>query len=153
MPSVPAARLVLALAPLCLFAACAGEQPVQTLNDRMAARLSPEIEAGKVAVQSLPDGTQVAIGDDVLFAPGSAQLDAQGQRELTYVIQALLQPAILTVTTANASDSLSGARAAAVQQYFQDHLLYPAPQPAYLPVGSAGVPAQGSTITVKLVSG
>jgi flagellar motor protein MotB len=153
MPRFPAARIAAALAPLCLFAACADTPPVQTLNDRMSARLAPEIQSGKVAVQPLADGTQVAITDDLLFPPGSAQLDAAGQRELTYVIQALLQPAILTVTMANQSDSLSGARAAAVQRYFREHLLYPAPQPAYLPVGSAGVPPQGSMITVRIVSG
>jgi hypothetical protein len=153
MPRFRAAQLALAVLPLGLLAACAGGSSVQTLNDRMSARLSPEIQTGQVSVQPLADGTQVTIQDGILFAPGSGLLAPQGQRELTYVTQALLQPAMLTVTTTNNADSLAGARAAAVQQFFTDHLLPPAPMPTYLPANTVGMTQQGSAVTITVQPG
>jgi len=151
-----ARRLVALLAPLFVVAACSWEpSSPQMLNDRMQARLAPEIAAGQVAVQPLAAGTQVAIPEQSLFSPGSAQLSDKGRSILTYVIQALLEPTMLTIQVADASDSLQGARAAAVAQYFRDHSLGQQLQPTVIgtevPVGPAGTPVQGMTITVNVV--
>jgi len=154
-----AGRCVAALAPLFLLAACAGEpSATQMLNSRMSARLAPEIEAGQIAVAPLPAGSQIAISDETLFAPGSGKLDDRGQRTLTYLIQALLEPSILTIQVNDASDSLSGARAAAVMDYFTYHrlgaqVLPSTDAPGTVPVGPVGTPVQGTTITVSVVPG
>jgi hypothetical protein len=149
------------LAPLFLVAACSGEpSSPHMLTSRMQARLSPEVESGQVAVQPLPAGTQVAISEQSLFAPGSAVLDDKGRNVLTYVVQALLEPSILSIQVADSSDSLQGARAAAVMQYFQDHQIgaqfVPTPMQdatQAVPVGAVGTPVQGLTITVSVVAG
>jgi hypothetical protein len=130
----------------------------ETQNDRMQARLAPEIASGAVVVQQTPAGTLVSIPDSTLFAPGSGVLSAEGTRVLTYVIQALLEPTLLTIQVGDASDGPQGARAAAVADYFRDHSLANQLLPVVLPtapvaVGAAGTPLQGTTIAVSVVSG
>jgi hypothetical protein len=93
----------------------------------------------------------------MLFPAGSAQLDDRGRLVLTHVIQALIEPSLVTIAVADASDSLQGARAQAVSDYFRDHMLgqqlVPGQAPAVVPVGAVGTPGQGATITVNVVSG
>ncbi len=150
--------LVAAIAPLVLLAACATEPPAPvTQNFRMENRLSPEIAAGKVTVQPTLAGTEVVIPEDTLFAPGSARLSDSGTAMLTYVVQAMLEPTILSIGVADPSDSLQGARVRAVQDYFTLHRLgaslQPTDAPVVVPVGPAGTPVPGLTITVGVVAG
>jgi flagellar motor protein MotB len=159
MTRFQAGRIVAVLAPLFLVVACSTEpSPTQTLNLRMQARLAPEIADGKVVVQPVPGGTQVAITEDSLFPVGGTQLDTRGQRVLTYFIQALLEPSILQIGVAGAPDTLQGARAQAVSQYLRDHSLgtelVPTDASAAVPVGPIGTPLPpGTVITVNIVSG
>jgi hypothetical protein len=152
-----AGRSLAMLAPLVLLAACATEPSAPVAqNDRMEARLAPEIAGGQLSVLPLADGTQVAIPDQALFQPGSAKLSDKGRFTLTYVIQALLEPSILTIGVADASDSLQVARAKTVADYFSGHSLGPqllpidAPPPV-VPVGPAGTPLQGVSVTVNII--
>jgi hypothetical protein len=128
-----------------------------TQNSRADARLAPEIASGQVVVQPLLGGTQIAIPDDMLFAPGRTQLDDRGRRVLTYVIQSLIEPTFLTIGVADASDGLQGARTQSVMDYFRNHSLgseiVPTETPAVVPVGAAGTPVQGTVITLNVVSG
>ena len=146
------------LAPLVLLAACGYDPgPVVTQNSRTDARLAPEIASGQIAVQPLVNGTQIAIPDDMLFAPGRTELDEKGRIVLTYVIQSLIEPTLLTIGVGDASDTLHGARAQAVADYFRYHSLgpqlVPTAAPQVVPVGPAGTPVQGTMITLNVVSG
>jgi hypothetical protein len=151
-------RPLAALAPLLLFAACAGEpsSPVMQ-NDRMSARLAPEITAGTVSVQPQPAGTQVAIPDQSLFSPGSGLLNDHGRMVLTYVVQALLEPTLLTIGVGDASDGPQGARTASVADYIHEHApgaqIAPVMVPGAVPVGAVGTPVPGTTITVSVAGG
>ena len=104
-----AGRFAAMLAPIALVAACSQDPaPAAVQSGRMDARLAPEIAAGQVAVQPLPNGTQVVIPDEMLFAPGRTQLDPKGTLVLTHVIQALIEPTMVTIGVADASDGLQG---------------------------------------------
>jgi hypothetical protein len=155
MTRIPVGRLVAAIAPLVLLAACAEPPAPVVQNDRMQERLSPEIAAGKVTVQPTPAGTQVVIPEDTLFLFGSAKLSESGTAMLTYVTQSMLEPTILSIGVADPSDSLQGARVRAVQDYFALHRLgaslQPTDAPVAVPVGPAGTPVPGLTITVNVV--
>ena len=152
-------RCAALLAPLFLVAACASEPSAPQMQSiRMQARLTPEIQSGKLAVQPLPNGTQIVIPEQALFAPGSATLDTSGQDVLTYVVQALLEPTIITIQVADASDSLQGARAQAVADYFRYHRLSQQVLPPTIgsqpvAVGAPGTAVQGMTITVNVMPG
>ncbi len=151
-----AGRAAVLLAPLFLVAACAGAPTAtQDLNGRLTARLAPEIQAGQVAVHPLADGSQVAIPEDSLFPPGSARLDDKGRSVLTYFIQALLEPTILTIQVADASNSLEGARAQAIIDFLRQNSLWSRVQagsaPTSVQVGAVGTPIQGVTITVNVL--
>jgi flagellar motor protein MotB len=107
-------------------------------------------------VQQLPDGSQVVLVDQSLFAAGGAQLNDGGRYVLASVIEGLLEPRLLRIEVADAqgtSPYLQNARAQAVTQYFVDYGLAPTLQPpAAQPVVPVGVPTQGTTITVHLAS-
>jgi len=156
MTRIPAGRLVAAIAPLVLLAACATEPPAPvTPNLRMQERLSPEIAGGKVTVQPTAAGTEVVIPEDTLFLFGSAKLSDSGTAILTYVTQAMLEPTILSIGVADPSDSLQGARVRAVTDYFALHRLGPSlhatDAPVAVPVGPSGTPVPGLSITVSVV--
>ncbi len=158
MKRFQAARLAAVLAPLGVIAACSTDPgPAMTQNSRMDARLAPEIASGQVAVQPLLNGTQIAIPDSMLFSPGATQLDNQGRLVLTHVIQALIEPTLVTIGVADASDGLQGGRAQSVMDYFRNHSLgqqvVPAETAPVVPVGPTGTPLQGTTITVNVIAG
>jgi hypothetical protein len=153
-----AGRFAAMLAPIALVAACSQDPaPAAVQSGRMDARLAPEIAAGQVAVQPLPNGTQVVIPDEMLFAPGRTQLDPKGTLVLTHVIQALIEPTMVTIGVADASDGLQGGRTQSVLDYFRNHALgqqvAPMEAPPVVSVGPAGTPLQGTTITVNVISG
>lgn len=169
MKRIKAGRCAARLAPLVLLGplllgGCVNSglsYAPQTQDARMQARLWPEVQSGRVVVQAVPTGTQVSIPDQQLFAPGSARLTANGGRLLTYVVQALLEPTLLTIQVSDASDGPQGARTQAILDYFRNHqlggqavsALPPEGQPAAVPVGAAGTPVQGTIITVNVASG
>ena len=157
-----------------LGAACAQtDQQIgtQNLNDRVQARLAPELQDGRVAVEPLSAGIRVTIPDDTLFAPGAVALSDKGRGVLTGVIQGLLDPSwqrVAIVDSPTSPVTLQGPRTRAVQQYFVDHGLAgligePAPevqaqagspQAVAAPADAqqpAATPVQGLTITVSVV--
>lgn len=83
-----------------LLAACGadtGEQRATAdLNNRLQARLAPDIAAGRAAVQPLPDGARVT-----LMAPMNGQWGVgQGQDARVSTVQALLNPSLLRIELA-----------------------------------------------------
>jgi hypothetical protein len=158
MMRLPAVHHAILLGSLLLVAACScgTGTNVQTLNTRLQARLSPQLATNQATVQQLPDGSQVVLVDQSLFAAGGAQLNDGGRYVLASVIEGLLEPRLLRIEVADTpgtSPYLQNARAQAVTQYFVDYGLAPTLQPpAAQPVVPVGVPPQGTTITVHLAS-
>lgn len=83
---------------LVLLAACSGAGPDRAsrdLNDRLQARLAPDIAAGRATVQPLPDGARVT-----LMAPGPDGRWGVGQDSRVSTVQALLNPRLLRIELA-----------------------------------------------------
>jgi len=164
MTPFQALRPVLLLGPTLLVAACSSwfgaPQTTRDLGDRLQTRLTPDITAGQVALERLPDGARVTIVEQSLFPGGGAQLDDKGRAVITRLIQGLLAPNLLQIEVADSAATpaaLQGARAGAVTQYFSDYGLGSVVQtvaPAEtVPVGPAGSSLPGMTITVSLNAG
>jgi chemotaxis protein MotB len=58
---------------------------MRSTYDALLAELEQEVAAGQVQIQRLRDGIRVNLAQDILFATGSAELDAQGRDVLTRV--------------------------------------------------------------------
>jgi hypothetical protein len=89
---------VMVLATL-LLAACSGpgeQRATRDLNDRLQARLAPDIAAGRAVVQPLPDGARVTL----LSSPSGQWGVEQGQDARVSTVQALLNPSLLRVELA-----------------------------------------------------
>src|ERR1700733_767763 len=99
-------RLAVLLSPLLLMAAC-GPSPQQRttrlLDDRMQTQLAHDIEAGRVAVQQLPDGVRVTLLDSSLFPNDVKALDDQFPVIRANVIEGLLDPTLMRVQVADTS--------------------------------------------------
>jgi hypothetical protein len=154
-------RLVIVLCPMLFVVACAssGNRSVANLGQRMQILLGPDIAAGRVELDPLPDGARVTLPQQSLFPIGRSELDDNGRFLLASVIQGLLDPGILRIEIADAPGTpvgLQTAQARAVAQYFEDYGLGPTLQPAVapqdLPPGSTGTPPPGLTITVNIIS-
>jgi hypothetical protein len=159
-----AGRFARWLSPVLMVAACAAcsgfGQTVQTLGDRLQVQLKPDIDAGRVTLEPLPDGARVTLVEAALYPRGGAELDDQGRSVLTSVIQALLEPSLLQIEVAQSPavpGSPPGARVQAVTQYFNDARLGPSLQqaapPQAVPPDSNGSAPPGLTITVRITSG
>ena len=87
----------LGLAGLALLAGCAsGEQKAaRDLNDRLQARLAPDIAAGRASVQALPDGARVT-----LLAPPTGRMWGIGQDSRVSTVQGMLNPSLLRIELA-----------------------------------------------------
>ncbi len=159
-----AGRLALVLGPAFLVAACGAEcgpqRTTQDLKDRMQATLAPDIAAGRVTFEPLPDGARVTLLDPALFPGDGDALDDRARDVLGAVIQGLVNPSLLRIAVADlpaASDGSAGPRAQAVTHYFEDYLLGPALQPIAPQEGAAseqvGTTPEGVTIIVSIKSG
>ena len=82
-----------------LLGACSAPGPDRAtadLNNRLQARLAPDIAAGRASVQPLPDGARVT-----LAAPANGQWSVgQGQDARINTVQALLNPSLLRIELA-----------------------------------------------------
>ena len=149
-------RLVALLCPMLFVVACtSGNNSVANLGQRMQVLLAPDIAAGRVGLEQLPDGARVTIPEQSLFPPGRGELDDRGRFLLASVIQGLLDPGILRVDVAEPAPSpayLQGPRAGAVRQFFVDYGLGSTLQPAAVPQGSGDTAPQDLTISVSIVS-
>jgi flagellar motor protein MotB len=151
-------RLVALFVPMLFVVACApsGNRSVANLGQRMQVLLAPDIAAGRVGLEQLPDGARVTLPEQSLFPPGRSELDDRGRFLLASVIQGLLDPGILRIDVAEPAPSpvyLQGPRAGAVRQFFVDYGLGPALQPAAVPQGSVDTTPQDLTISVSIASG
>jgi hypothetical protein len=150
------------LVPALSVAACAGhgDRRVTNLDQRMQVLLAPDIAAGRVGLEPLPDGSRVTLPQQSLFPVGRAELGDNGRFLLASVIQGLIDPGILHIEIAEAPGTpvgLQTAQAQAVSQFFVDYGLGPSLQPAAppqdLPPGAAAMPPPGVVITVNVVPG
>jgi len=158
-----AAGLAALLGPMLLVGACSSSgvgRSAQGLGQRLQTQLAPDITAGQVVLEQLPDGAQVTLTDQSLFPNGGTELSDQGRYVLASVIEGLLEPRITRVEVAGSSSEgyvgLQAARTRAVTQYFEDYGLGPTLLPAVsqqeMPPGAASSAPQGLTITVRIIS-
>jgi flagellar motor protein MotB len=150
-------RRVALLFPMLFVVACScsGNNSVANLGQRMQVLLAPDIAAGRVGLEQLPDGARVTLPEQSLFPPGRGELDDKGRFLLASVIQGLLDPGILRIDVAEPAPSpayLQEPRAGAVRQFFVDYGLGSTLQPAAVPQGSADTAPQVLTISVSVVS-
>jgi hypothetical protein len=149
-------RLVALFFPMLFVVACtSGNNSVTNLGQRMQVLLAPDIAAGRVGLEQLPDGARVTLPEQSLFPPGRGELDDRGRFLLASVIQGLLDPGILRIDVAEPAPSpayLQGPRAGAVRQFFVDYGLGSTLQPAAVPQGSVDTAPQDLTISVSIVS-
>ena len=149
-------RLVALLGPVLFVVACtSGNSSVANLGQRMQVLLAPDIAAGRVRLEQLPDGARVTLPEQSLFPPGRGELDDRGRFLLASVIQGLLDPGILRIDVAEPAPSpayLRGPRVLAVRQFFVDYGLGPTLQPAAVQQGSGDTAPQDLTISVSIVS-
>jgi hypothetical protein len=151
MMRLPANHRAILLGSLLLTAACSSGTPTPDLNARLQARLAPQIATNQAAVQQLPDGSQVLLIDQSLFADGGAQLNDKGQYILASVIEGLLEPRLLRIeiTDQPTSAYLQNARIQAVTQYFADYGLAPTLQPPSAPIAAT---PPGTIIAIHVAS-
>jgi hypothetical protein len=149
-------RLVALFFPMLFVVACtSGNNSAANLGQRMQVLLAPDIAAGRVGLEQLPDGARVTLPEQSLFPPGRGELDDRGRFLLASVIQGLLDPGILRIDVAEPAPSpayLQGPRAGAVRQFFVDYGLGSTLQPAAVPQGSVDTAPQDLTISVSIVS-
>ena len=62
-------------------------QAMQSTYDGLVSDLESEVSAGQIEIERLRDGLRLNVSDDVLFASGSAKLDAIGRDVLIKVAQ------------------------------------------------------------------
>jgi hypothetical protein len=159
-----AERLAVILCPLLLVAACASGQQhtTQLLGDRLQQHLSPDIAAGRAALQPLSDGARVTLVDPNLFQNGGNELNDNGRGILASVTEGLLDPSLLQISVDDTSP-ITGpvgwqpTRAQAVNQFFTDYglggTLQPPPPPEPMPVGAVAPAPAGVAITISLQCG
>jgi hypothetical protein len=152
MMHLPAIRRATLLGSLFLMAACSSGSPTQDLNARLQASLTPQIAASEATLQPLPDGSQVLLIDQSLFAAGGAQLNDKGQYILASVIEGLIDPRLLRIEVAESPGTppyLQSARVQAVTEYFADYGLAPTLQPPSAPVAAT---PPGTVVTIHVAS-
>jgi chemotaxis protein MotB len=103
--------------------------------DGLLGSLKKELEAGQIQVQQLRDGLSVNVAQEILFASGSAALDASGNEVLRRVAEQLKQTDYQIVVTGHTDNKpigrgltgryptnweLAGARAASVVRLFAE---------------------------------
>jgi flagellar motor protein MotB len=142
-----------------LVGACSSSsgRSAQELGSRLQTQLAPDIAAGGVVLEQLPEGARVTLSPQALFANGKSDLDDKGRYVLASLIEALLAPRLLQIhvaASAEGPENLQAARAQAIRRYFEDYELGPALLPeAGMQPTSAGATLQELTVTVTMVSG
>jgi hypothetical protein len=152
-------RPALMLGPMLLLAACGSSgvnHATRDLNDRLQARLGPDIAAGRAVLQPLPAGRRVILPNSTVYQPGGAELGDKGRDVLASTIQGLLDPSLMRIAVADTAATADGrqtARAQAVREYFVAYGLGPSLLPAASPSAPpppAGAAASGLAITINV---
>ncbi len=63
---------------------------MQTIYDELVSDLESEVSSGQIEIERLREGLRLYVSDDVLFASGSAELDALGREVLEKVAARLM---------------------------------------------------------------
>lgn len=157
----PHARLAVLLSPLFLLNACGGSGQHRTarlLNERLSYQLAPNIAAGNVALQPLPDGAQVTLLSQRAFEDNVTALTDKYPSTRASVVEALLAPSLMRIQLADTSalpPDQKQERINNVTQYFQDYglgsTLQPVASPQVMVPASAGPAPTGLTITISVV--
>jgi chemotaxis protein MotB len=110
-------------------------QKLKSTYDGLLGSLKKELQAGQIQVQQLRDGLSVNVAQEILFASGSAALDASGREVLLRVAEQLKQTNYQIVVTGHTDNlpigrallaryptnwELAGARAASVVRLFAE---------------------------------
>ena len=148
-------RLVL-LSPLVLLTACGSfghHKTARRLDDRLQARLAPDIAAGSAVIQALPNGAQVTLLGPSEFPVNEQALDNQQRDVRANVVEGLLDPSLMQVQfvdTAALPEYQRDIRVRNMAQYFRANGLGSTLQDAPPPqAAQPGAPA-GLTIDVTL---
>jgi hypothetical protein len=151
-----ARRVAVLLSPLLILAACSSGQQNTTrdLNGRMQAELAPDIGAGNVALQPLPDGDRITLLGSSQFAADVRALDDQQRDVRASVVEALLDPRLMRINVVDTSELPPDQRQTRVNnvvRYFEAYGLAPSLQPGspQQPLPATTVPA-GLIITVSV---
>jgi flagellar motor protein MotB len=148
-------RLSILLIPAAFASGCSSHpSTAQLLNHRLETSLAPDIAAGRVSLQQLPNGTRMVFADSSLFAANSANLADGGRYALASAVEGLLDPSVTDVHIADSTPgplNLQDARTQAVTQYFTQYGLDPMLQSRFPLVDAPAVPGStspsGLTIT------
>jgi hypothetical protein len=155
-----ALRLAVLLSPLLLAGGCGtfGHQgTARLLQSRLQDQLAPDINAGTVALQTLPDGARVTLLGTSPFPDGKKAQDDKHRDLRASVIEALLDPSLMRIQLADTSalpEAQRDLRVQNVAQYFGAYGLGSTLQPAVpsqaMPPGLAGTAPAGMTITITV---
>ena len=83
--SLDAERIARMQAATALAAREAEISAMQTTYDELVTDLEAEVSSGQIEIERLREGLRLNVSDDVLFASGSAELDAVGRKVLEKV--------------------------------------------------------------------
>jgi len=89
---ITASFTLLAMAAALGLSACSARQRHEGMaeqRDALAASLRPEIKMDQVKVDDLGNGIRVRITDELLYVPGSVEIDAKGRTALGKVVSQL----------------------------------------------------------------
>jgi hypothetical protein len=148
-------RLTRLLIPLLFLGACdhGVSRTTDLLNDRLQARLAPDITAGTAAIQPLPNGALVTLLGASQF-PNNIDTLADKHREVrASVIEGLLDPSLIHIAVADTSTLPANQREARVRnviEYFKANGLALSMLPEAATPAPAATAPQGVTLTVLL---
>jgi hypothetical protein len=149
-----AERILILICPLLLLAACGPSDQHRTarlLDQRLQARLAPDIAAGNAVFQPLPDGARITLLSRSQFPNDVQALDDKTRDVRASVIEGLLDPELMRIDVADTSTLPNYQRDTRVQdvrQYFEAVGLGSTLQ-AMPPEPAAATPA-GLTITIAV---
>jgi hypothetical protein len=152
-----ARRVAVLLSLMLILVACSSGQQhtTQDLNDRMQAELAPDIGAGNVALQALPDGDRITLLGSSQFPVNVRTLDDQLRDVRSSVVEGLLDPRLMRISVVDTSGLPPEQRQTRVNnvvRYFEAYGLAPSIQPAppQQPLPAATAPP-GLIITVGVL--
>jgi hypothetical protein len=145
------------LTPLLLLGACSFDhglsRTTDLLNDRLQARLAPDIAAGTAAIQPLPNGARVTLLSGSQFSNDIDTLADKHREVRASVIQGLLDPALVHIAVADTSALPADQREARVRnviEYFKANGVGQTILPDTAPPPAVATAPPGLTLTVLL---
>lgn len=151
------AGLLCLLLPLAACGSSDQQRAAWQLDQRLQARLAPDIAAGNATVQPLPDGAQVTLLSHAQSPSVVQPADGSVGDARAHLIQGLLDPRLLRVQVTDTSGLSPDQQTARVQEltrYFVDYRLGPtlalSALPQGMPSGPGGAVPPGLTVTISV---